>query len=138
VLPEEAKKETKEGLEAFARYWYSALSYAFETGDLSQWSDVTATECVFCNNIRAGTETGYKLGRWQVGGRLSVPSVEPRFTAGAASQQVIVQVIQEETQYFKADGSVGRNPEPASNSASVVVARYGDGRWTVSDLHLLQ
>ncbi len=35
VLPEAAKAETKEGLEAFARYWYSLLNYAYETGDLS-------------------------------------------------------------------------------------------------------
>ena len=31
VLPEVAKTETKEGLEAFARYWFELLSYGYET-----------------------------------------------------------------------------------------------------------
>ncbi len=34
VLPEAAKAETKEGLEAFARYWFELLSYGYETGDV--------------------------------------------------------------------------------------------------------
>ncbi len=33
-LPEAAKAETKEGAEAFARYWYTLLNYAYETGDI--------------------------------------------------------------------------------------------------------
>ncbi|MFP5313120.1 MAG: DUF6318 family protein, partial [Actinomycetes bacterium] len=33
VLPEVAKTETKEGLEAFAKYWYELLSYGYESGD---------------------------------------------------------------------------------------------------------
>jgi hypothetical protein len=33
VLPDVAKTETKEGLEAFVRFWYGALNYAFETGN---------------------------------------------------------------------------------------------------------
>jgi hypothetical protein len=36
VLPEVAKTETKEGLEAFARYWFELLSYSYETGDTKQ------------------------------------------------------------------------------------------------------
>src|SRR5918992_1141024 len=31
-LPEAAKAETKEGLEAFAKYWYALLNFGFETG----------------------------------------------------------------------------------------------------------
>ncbi|BAS13781.1 hypothetical protein AHiyo8_20840 [Arthrobacter sp. Hiyo8] len=35
VLPEAAKANTKEGVEAFARYWYELLNYGFETGRLA-------------------------------------------------------------------------------------------------------
>src|SRR5687767_12970289 len=33
VLPEAAKKESKAGVVAFAKYWYSTLNFAYETGD---------------------------------------------------------------------------------------------------------
>lgn len=135
VKPALADKNSKEGLEAFARYWYSLLNYGFETGDLTGWVKVTSTTCEFCNVLKNSITVGYKEGRWQVGGRLSTPSVESRYKSGAQSQQVIVQVIQEKTQYYKADKSVGRSPAAGSNTASVVLAKYSSGRWTVSDLH---
>jgi hypothetical protein len=45
VLPEAAKAETKEGLEAFARYWYSLMNYAYETGNLAPVSAVSSSNC---------------------------------------------------------------------------------------------
>ena len=41
-LPEAAKAETKEGLEAFARYWFALLNYAYETGDMSGLNSIIA------------------------------------------------------------------------------------------------
>ncbi|MDQ0863618.1 DUF6318 family protein [Arthrobacter globiformis] len=138
VKPALADRNTKEGLEAFAKYWYALLNYGFETGDLSSWAKLTSTSCEFCNLLQNSVAVGYKEGRWQAGGRLSARSAEARFKPGAASQQVVVQVIQEKTHYYKADKSVGRSPAPGSNTASVVVAKYADGHWAVSDLHLIQ
>jgi len=138
VKPALADKNTKEGLEAFTKYWYALLNYGFETGDLSSWAKLTSTSCDFCNLLKNSVAVGYKEGRWQAGGRLSAPSVEARFKPGTASQQVVVQVVQEKTHFYKADTSVGRSPAPGSNTASVVVAKYADGHWGVSDLHLIQ
>lgn len=138
VKPPLADKNSKEGLEAFAKYWYSLLSYGFETGDLAAWSKISSSSCVFCNTLKNSVAVGYKEGRWQVGGRLTTPSVEVRFKPGAASQQVVIQVIQEATHYYKADKTVGRKPASGSNTASVVQAIYSGGKWVISDLHLLQ
>jgi len=135
VKPALADKNTKEGLEAFTKYWYALLSYGFETGDLSPWVKLTSSSCEFCNILKKSIAVGYKEGRWQVGGRLSTPSIEARFKSEAASQQVLVQVIQEETQFYKADKSVGRSPAAGSNTASVLIAEFSDGRWTVAELH---
>ncbi|APX01287.1 DUF6318 family protein [Arthrobacter sp. QXT-31] len=135
VKPPLADKNTKEGLEAFTKYWYALLNYGFETGDLSSWAELTSGSCEFCNLLKKSIAIGYKEGRWQVGGRLSAPSIEANFKTGAGSQQVLVQVIQEETQFYKADKSVGRSPAAGSNTASVVIATYSGNRWTVADLH---
>jgi hypothetical protein len=135
VKPALADKNTKEGLEAFTKYWFSLLNYGYETGDLTSWSALTANSCAFCSNLKTSVSVGYRDGRWQVGGRLKTPSVQSKFKPNSTSQQVVVQVIQEVTQYYKADKSVGRSPAPGSNTASVVIAAYSGGRWAVSDLH---
>jgi hypothetical protein len=135
VKPALADKNTKEGLEAFTKYWFSLLNYGYETGDLTSWSALTANSCAFCSTLKTSVSVGYRDGRWQVGGRLTTPSVQSKFKANSTSQQVVVQVIQEKTQYYKADKSVGRSPADGSNTASVVIAAYSGGHWAVSDLH---
>ena len=48
VLPEVAKTETKEGLEAFAAYWFEQVNFAYESGDVTGVQAVTSQICVFC------------------------------------------------------------------------------------------
>lgn len=138
VRPALADKNSKEGVEAFTKYWFSLLNYGFETGDLTSWVKLSGRSCSFCSILKNSVAVGYKEGRWQVGGRLSTPSVESKFKPGAPTQQVVVQVIQEKTQYYKADKSVGRSPAAGTNTASVVIAAYSGGKWVVSDMHLIQ
>src|SRR6476661_3477074 len=69
VLPEAAKAETKEGLEAFARYWFELLSYGYETGDTSRLDDFTSTECRACEQAKTVITGWHTDGRWLVGGR---------------------------------------------------------------------
>jgi hypothetical protein len=138
VKPALADKNTKEGLEAFTKYWFALLNYGYETGDLKAWSALTAASCTFCSNVKTSVAVGYRNGRWQVGGRLSTPSVQSNFKPNSATQQVAVQVIQEVTQYYKADKSVGRSPEPGTNTGVVVIAIHSKGEWSVSDMHIVQ
>ncbi|MDR6507149.1 DUF6318 family protein [Arthrobacter oryzae] len=138
VLPEAAKAETKEGLEAFAKYWYEALSYAYETGDTTTWSAMTSTNCAFCTRIRQGLESAYAKGRWVAGGKMSTPSVAGIFKPETPSQQVKIQSIQDQIDYYDADGSVGQPPTPSSNTASVMIAVFESGSWKVSDLGLIR
>ncbi|MGO4584117.1 DUF6318 family protein [Arthrobacter sp. 2RAF6] len=138
VLPEAAKANSKEGVEAFARYWFQALSYAYETGDMAAWSAMTSAECLFCNRIRQGLESAYVKGRWVVGGKMTTPSVEANFKSEALSQQVTIQTIQSQIDYYDADGSVGQPPTPASNSAIVMIGAFESGSWKVKDLGLIQ
>ncbi|RAM38443.1 DUF6318 family protein [Arthrobacter globiformis] len=138
VKPALADKNTKEGLEAFTKYWFSLLNYGYETGDLTSWSALTGNSCAFCSNLKTSVSVGYRDGRWQVGGRLKTPSVQSKFKANSTSQQVVVQVIQEVTQYYKADKTVGRSPEPGTNTAVVVIAVHTKGKWSVPDMHLVR
>ena len=138
VLPEAAKANSKEGVEAFARYWFQVLSYAYETGDTDGWWAKTASQCVFCARIKKGIDSGYSKDRWVVGGKMKTPSIEAPFKTQAPSQQVEIQTIQDQIDYFEADGSVSQPSTPPSNSASVMIAVFESGSWKVSDLGLIR
>lgn len=130
VLPEVAKTETKEGLEAFARYWYSTLSYAYETGDMGPLEAVSQPSCASCAKVKKEVTDWHSDGRWLVGGKLTVEGVHSDFieTAGA-EYQAVVQVYQDRIDYHLADGSIkGSLPqEPAVGD--IVIAVYEGQSW---------
>src|SRR5438067_5037897 len=76
VLPEDAKAKTKEGLEAFARYWYSTLSYAYETGDMKPLEAITSPTCTTCNSVKQSISSWHADGRWLAGGALVVQGTQ--------------------------------------------------------------
>lgn len=136
VLPEAAKAETKEGLEAFAKYWFEVLSYGYETGDVSRLDAMTAADCQLCANVSKSISTNYQPDRWLVGGKIATPSV----TANAgpdtnANYQVVVQVRQSAIAYYKSDGSEFRAATPPSDTGNVMLAVYKDAAWRVAGLH---
>lgn len=67
VLPEVAKTETKEGLEAFARYWFELLSYSFETGDTKPLEAVSGPNCAFCRGLSDNVTAAWSGNKWVVG-----------------------------------------------------------------------
>jgi hypothetical protein len=138
VKPALADENSKAGLEAFVGYWFALLNYGYETGDLSAWNEVTSPTCVFCSRLKAGVESGYQGGGWLVGGRLSTPNVDVRFSTDGSPQQVVIQVIHSPIEYYKADGSARQPTSTGSNSATVLNGTHRDGGWHVSDLNLLK
>ncbi len=136
-MPELAKENSKAGLEAFIGYWYAQQNYAAETGDLSAWASLSASECQTCKRIEKGISDSHVNGRWSVGGNISIPVVEPYWVQGAMVQQAKVQVIQKQIHYFNSDGTPGRAAEAATNSAFGLFARFGSLGWTVTDLGVI-
>ena len=65
AMPEAAKKQSKAGLVAFARYWYSTLNFAYETGNFGPLDKVTASTCALCAKVRPG------IVEWNSGGASS-------------------------------------------------------------------
>ncbi|MGG5174167.1 DUF6318 family protein [Pseudarthrobacter sp. J1763] len=138
VLPSEGKTNTKEGAEAFVKYWYSLLSYAYETGATKPWRSLAASTCQACDIVTDGIVTNSKLGRWMTGGKITVPSVSAKLPDGSPTQKVVVQILQASVGYYDPDGSVAAKPSPASNSASGLDLSYENGSWRVDDYGLLK
>ena len=135
VLPEVAKTETKEGLEAFARYWFELLGYSYETGDVTQISAITSPNCTMCESAKEVQKGWHEDGRWLGGGKVTTPSVSTNFRVAAdGNYQVAVQVSQEALSYYNPDGSMdSTDPKPA-DSGSLMLAVYTHGAWFVNTI----
>jgi hypothetical protein len=139
VLPEVAKTETKEGLEAFARYWFELLNFAYQTGDISGIQAITSPDCQFCANITSSITTNYQGGRWLAGGKLVVPAASTAFERGEdGSYQVIVQVQQGTIRYHDPSGSEFRTATQPSDTGNVMLISFEDPAWHVGGLHPLR
>lgn len=136
VLPEVAKTETKEGLEAFAKYWFELLNYAYQTGDVGGLESVTSPDCDYCSKLSTSLTTNYQGDRWLSGGRITLPVSTTTFEKSADGNfQVILQVLQSPISYYEAGGREFRTASNGSNTGNVLLANFEAGAWRVNDLH---
>lgn len=135
VLPEAAKAETKEGLEAFAKYWFEVLSYGYETGDVSRLDAITAAECQPCANAKKVILSWNEGGKWLIGGTLTTPSVTGVFDKGPDSRyQVAVQARQKAITYMRPDGSVARSDPQPDDTGNLLFVEFGGGAWKLMSI----
>jgi hypothetical protein len=135
VLPEAAKAETKEGLEAFAAYWFKLLGYGYETGDVSGLEPITSSACSSCERAKKVITGWHKDGRWLVGGKIDTPAISTTFRVAAdGNYQVPVQVSQSALSYYNADGSLYRADPKPDDTGNLMMAVFKDGSWYVNNI----
>lgn len=135
VLPEVAKTETKEGLEAFAKYWFELLSYGYETGDTTLISAVTSPSCMMCEHAKVVQKGWNEGGRWLGGGRITTPSVSATFlVAPDGNYQVALQVSQEPLSYYNPDGSLDSADAKSADTGNLMLAVFKNGAWFVNTI----
>ena len=135
VLPEVAKTETKEGLEAFAKYWFSVLSYSYETGKIDAFESVEPESCAACQKVKEVIVNWHSDGRWLVGGKLTTPVADTNFVKDQGGKyKVAVQVHQEPLSYMRADGTTARTDPQAPDQGNLLVVAYENGAWSVAEL----
>lgn len=135
VLPEVAKSETKEGLEAFAKYWFEVLSYGYETGDVSRLNELTSSGCESCEHAKEVITGWHSEGRWLTGGRVTTPAVSTTFkVARDGNYQVAVQAAQESLSYFNADGTLSSKDPKPEDTGNLMLATFSKGFWFVNNI----
>ncbi|WP_284989709.1 DUF6318 family protein [Arthrobacter sp. efr-133-TYG-120] len=135
VLPEAAKANTKEGVEAFARYWYDLMNFAYETGDLKPVNTVTGSGCASCSRVRPTVEEWNSGGKWIEGGKLSIVAADTKFTPDTGGNyQVIIQYHRQAISYHRSDGSVEQSSPKTSLQADIMIANFNNGAWTASNV----
>lgn len=135
VLPEAAKAETKEGAVAFASYWFSLLSYGYETGELAQFEAVTSPACEPCAKAKSVINAWHTEGRWLVGGKITTPSISSEFAHNAdATYQVVVQAQQTPLTYMRQDATVARSDPQPDDTGNLLFITFTGGVWIVTNV----
>lgn len=138
ALPEVAKTETKEGLEAFAKYWYASLTYAYETGDMKPLESISSPTCISCARVKEVVEGWHAEGRWIAGGHMVVEGAQTKFLEVAPSEyQVLIQVRQDPVSYYRADKSLDETTQSRPAIGDIMVAGFESGVWTAKTVEHL-
>lgn len=135
VKPALADENSKEGLEAFTKYWYSLMTYAYQTGNLKPVEAITSPSCSSCKRVRSTIKTWNQEGKWIEGGELQVFNSNTKFSPDAKGrQQVFVQYHRLAVNYRESDGKI-REAFPKSNLlADIFIAEHQGARWFVTNV----
>ncbi|MGW9402628.1 DUF6318 family protein [Arthrobacter sp. NPDC055585] len=136
VMPEEAKVESKEGLIAFARYWYELVNYGYETGDVGPVKAVSGPDCTDCNRYFGVVDRGYSDDDWMAGSLIDFRSVHSDYVLTPAGlYQVLIQFTQEPVEYYGPGGAeYGIDPGSERPVVQILEARYEKDHWIVEQL----
>lgn len=138
VLPAAAKAETKAGLVAFAKYWYSTLNFAYETGNFGPLDKVTAATCALCQKVRPGIQEWNSKGRWIAGGLVTANGAFTEFVKTSAGEyQVTTQLEQAAGALHRADASVEKSVPGSQVLADIMLVRFVDGHWKAMNVDRL-
>jgi hypothetical protein len=130
ILPTTAERETKAGLVAFAKYWYTTLNFAYETGNFGPLDKVTAPTCALCQKVRPGILEWNSKGRWISGGLVKANGAFTEFVKSATGEyQVSTQLEQSAGALHKADASIEKSVPGSQVLADIMIVRFVDGRW---------
>lgn len=130
ILPKTAERETKAGLVAFAKYWYTTLNFAYETGNFGPLDKVTAPTCALCQKVRPGILEWNSKGRWISGGLVKANGAFTEFVKSSTGEyQVSTQLEQSAGTLHKADASIEKSVPGSQVLADIMIVRFVDGRW---------
>lgn len=139
VLPQKAKEFSKEGLIAFAEYWYSTLGYAFETGDPAPMMAISGPDCRTCQAMGTTVGPWHEEGRWIVGGQMMVLSLTSSFEPSQIGEyEVIALVRQKHLKFFRGDMSLAEDRGQKPSVADAMTAVHKNGLWIALDVSRLK
>jgi len=136
-MPEEAKVESKEGLIAFARYWYELANYGYQTGDAEPLKAISGPDCFACQNLYPVITEGYSGGGWIAGAKVTVQDADSTFTLTEQGRyQATVQVVQDPLQFFMPGSLEAHRTQSGNDTAAfqLVEGVYSDGTWTAVEV----
>lgn len=101
VLPEAARQDTKEGLMAFAEYWFQLVDYTYQTGDAEPLKAVTTPECGVCGGMYGRIPETYANGGWVEGGLVEMEKLESAFVLTPENRRQATMSVRQKVMVFR-------------------------------------
>jgi hypothetical protein len=135
ALPSEAQQPTREGAEAFARYYFAVYNHAFLTADPSLLKELSDGQCIFCNSTISAVQDIHDQNEHVIGGRITVTSAVA--AEGIPTDRIVVnlRLDQDAGQTLSRTGVVD-DTTPAQKGFRVDLAvRWITDRWIFLNAH---
>jgi hypothetical protein len=131
ALPITAERSPS-GAQEFVKYWFDALNYATQTGDVAPLRDASAPGCSACADLVASVRNSYGDGGYLQGGAFKVRSVTAEEFSLEDRPVLDVSFDRTSRAGIAPDGQV-RDSQPAASfvSCSITLAWTGN-HWKVS------
>jgi hypothetical protein len=134
AMPEAAKQNTKDGFEAFTRYYVDLLSLGYTTGQTEPAKKLAHPGCSMCNTMIEDANNIYSSNRWITGGNLRIasyvtdyqPDINDIYTS-------IISLEQASFSEYSQSGKAGSDV-PTAVIHILARARFSDGAWQMFDL----
>ncbi|WP_155848484.1 DUF6318 family protein [Arthrobacter sp. 35W] len=135
VKPAIADEFSKEGIEAFAKYWYATLDYAYESGDLGPLGAITGPNCEACAGATKTVTKWFSDGRWIAGGRFDISATQSKFVeTDEGLYQVIIQLKLEEASFYGTDGKLSNTVPASALLGDIIEARHDGHTWKAENV----
>jgi hypothetical protein len=134
VPPPELAQPNTTGAEAAATYFLELYPYLLETGDFTQWEQLSSSECEFCRSTREYVSGTLSSGGFFEGGQLdaTVVMVHP-IDEVVGAYPIDVDISQGATIEYSADGEVAATTDDETFASQVDVALV-DGGWKILEV----
>ncbi|MCQ2001609.1 DUF6318 family protein [Arthrobacter zhaoxinii] len=134
LLPEEAKVASKEGLEAFAQYWYEAANYGYETGVVGLVQAISTPDCEACLNYYRVVERGFSEDDWMAESDIEIMDVHSDYVLTPEGRyQALVLLRQEAMEYYGPEGLQYKG-EPDTHVAQLFEAVWMEDHWVAANI----
>jgi Family of unknown function (DUF6318) len=132
TLPAIAKVNGLEGATATVQYWYDALSYAQQSGDLKPVTSVTTSDCQSCSQLFASIRSAYAGGGAVRGGWYTVREITSAEYSPAVP--LLDVVFDREALSIVGTGDSTILAVPATPFQSAQVRLAFSGQWRVAEI----
>ena len=131
TLPAEAQTPDAAGAEAFIRYYFQALDYAYRTGDLATVLPLRDEACVACKSSEETVAQGFENGGHIEGGDITVSdvTVTPGDSADGLEARVVLQ--QSAGTLLTETGSEADTITPSQDLLVGMILHYQAGVWSI-------
>lgn len=138
VMPGAAKQHTKEGWEAFAKYFIDELNYMVETNDTKRIETLVTSNCQYCLTQMDLARAFAQYKQWLTGGEFALEYVMTQMapTETGTIAGILTMSRRDATPHQK-EGSVDVRPGFKSSNWSMALYWY-QGAWAVDRLELVK